>query len=159
MSYEKQQANILQRLKTFSSDGFDGLALDIFYFQAQFNETYAKYLDLLKVDFQKVRHVDDIPFLPIQFFKNYSIKTGNWPEQTVFTSSGTSGESISKHLVYDLNFYKENTIHGFTPFYDHPSNYAIFALLPSYLERSGSSLIFMADHFIKQSKFPSSGFF
>ncbi len=159
MSYEKQQADIIQKIKTLSIDSFNDLAMDVFRFQANCNAVYSEYLSLLKVDFQDIKSVEEVPFLPIQFFKNYSIKTGSWQEQSIFTSSGTTSDSASHHPVHDLGFYKQNTELGFQKFYGHPSNYCILALLPSYLERSGSSLIFMADHFIQQSKYPQSGFF
>ena len=159
MSYEQQSKNISQHLKSFSCEGFDALALEVFQFQATFNEVYAKYLSLLNIDSQSVDSLEKIPFLPIQFFKNYSIKTGGWPTQTTFSSSGTTDKMTSRHRVRDLGFYKKNTERGFAEFYGHPSEFCILALLPSYLERSGSSLIFMADHFIHLSKHPDSDFF
>ncbi len=159
MSYEKQQADIFEQLNKLSGDSFDDLALAVFRFQAKHNDVYAKYLALLKVGFQDIKSIEDIPFLPIQFFKNYSIKTGSWQGETVFTSSGTTGGAASRHPVHNLDFYKKNTELGFQKYYGDPSKYCTLALLPSYLERSGSSLIFMADHFIRQSKFPQSGFF
>lgn len=159
MSYEKQRAGIFQRLHNFSGVGFEELALEIFRFQATQNSLYGRYLALLNVDVQNVKTIAQIPFLPIQFFKNYAIKTGNWQEQTTFTSSGTTGESTSSHHVRDLDFYKKNTVHGFQQFYGDPADWLVLALLPSYLERSGSSLVFMAEHFIQLSKHPQSGFF
>lgn len=103
--------------------------------------------------------MEDIPFLPIQFFKSHSVKTGDWPTQTTFTSSGTTGDATSRHPVRDLDFYKKNTVHGFRAFYGDPSEWLVLALLPSYLERTGSSLVVMAEHFIQLSKHPQSGFF
>ncbi|HFA47714.1 MAG TPA: acyl transferase [Bacteroidetes bacterium] len=150
---------MLRQLKNFSGNGFDGLALDIFRFQAAFNETYSRYLSFLKIKTGDVKKAGEIPFLPIQFFKNFSIKTGTWQAETVFTSSGTTGNSTSRHAVRDLGFYKKNTERGFEKFYGPPSAYCVLALLPSYLERSGSSLVFMADHFIRLSKYKQSGFF
>ena len=159
MSYVQQREFISQQLNSFSGEGFDELALEIFHFQAAHNQVYAKYISLLNFDIQNVKKIEDIPFFPIQFFKNYSIKTGNWPTETIFTSSGTSGDSTSSHHVKDLFYYKKNTELGFEKFYGQPSEYCVLALLPSYLERAGSSLIFMADHFIQLSHHPSSGFF
>ncbi len=159
MSYEKQRAGIFQRLNNFSGVGFEELALEIFRFQATHNPLYGRYLALLKKEVQEVNTISEIPFLPIQFFKNYAIKTGNWQEQTTFTSSGTTGESTSSHHVRDLDFYKKNTVHGFQQFYGDPADWLVLALLPSYLERAGSSLVFMAEHFIQLSRHPKSGFF
>ncbi len=159
MSYEQQSKNISRRLKSFSGNGFEALALDVFRFQAKFNEVYAKYISLLHIDVQSVDSLEKIPFLPIQFFKNYSIKSGSWPMTATFSSSGTTSDLTSRHLVRDLDFYKKNVEKGFSEFYGHPSEYRILALLPSYLERSGSSLIFMAEHFIDLSRYPKSGFF
>lgn len=159
MSYESQRKNIFQSLSSFTKEDFDALALEIFRFQAQYNEVYARFISLLKIDCETINAVEDIPFLPIQFFKNYSIKTGQWPTTTTFSSSGTTGDATSLHSVRDLDFYKKNTEIGFSTFYGPPSEYCILALLPSYLERTGSSLIYMADHFIQMSKHPKSGFF
>jgi hypothetical protein len=100
-----------------------------------------------------------IPFLPVSFFKTQGIKTGEWPEQTIFSSSGTAGQTPSQHPVRDLEQYLDNTRRGFAAYYGDPSDWAILALLPSYLERTGSSLVAMADYFIRLSKQPESGFF
>lgn len=100
-----------------------------------------------------------IPFLPISLFKTHVVKSGSWEAQTFFVSSGTTGQSPSHHAVRDLDFYLENARRGFAEFYGDPSEWAVLALLPSYLERSGSSLVAMARHFIKNSKHVESGFF
>ncbi|MBI5917144.1 MAG: acyl transferase [Bacteroidetes bacterium] len=150
---------MFQRVQDFPGDGFGALALDVFRFQAAHNELYARYISLLNVDIQRVTATSDIPFLPISFFKNYAVKTGHWQEQAVFTSSGTTGETTSRHYVRDLDFYKKNTVHGFRQFYGDPAKYLVLALLPSYLERTGSSLVVMAGHFIQLSRHPQSGFF
>jgi len=159
MPYEQQRADIFQKLQAFNGAGFEALALEIFRFQATHNPLYGRYLSLLNVDIQAVATVEQIPFLPIQFFKNYEIKTGDWQPETTFTSSGTTGETTSRHHVRDLDFYKKNTVQGFRPFYGDPSEWLVLALLPSYLERTGSSLVVMAEHFIQLSKHPQSGFF
>ena len=159
MSYEQQREVIFQKVRNFDGSHFETLSLEIFRFQAAWNELYARFLSLLNVDFQAIKSPEAIPFLPIQFFKNYAVKTGNWQEETVFTSSGTTSSATSTHFVRDLNFYRENTIKGFRAFYGDPAGYCTLALLPSYLERSGSSLVCMAEHFIQMSVFPESGFF
>jgi hypothetical protein len=97
--------------------------------------------------------------LPIQFFKTQEVRTSSWQPQTTFTSSATTGQTPSRHLVRDLDFYLKNTRRGFSKIYGDPSEWRILALLPSYLERGGSSLVAMADFFIKTSEHPESGFF
>ncbi len=159
MPYEQQRADIFQKLQAFNGAGFEALALEIFRFQATYNPLYGRYLSLLNIDIQAVATVEQISFLPIQFFKNYEIKTGDWQPETTFTSSGTTGETTSRHHVRDIGFYKKNTVKGFVPFYGDPSEWLVLALLPSYLERTGSSLVVMAEHFIQLSKHPQSGFF
>ncbi|MCU0347782.1 MAG: acyl transferase [Saprospiraceae bacterium] len=159
MNYGKQRQHIYQQIQAFDGAGFEPLALEVFRFQAAFNPLYARYTSLLNIDIQSVSKMEAIPFLPIQFFKNHEIKTGEWPAETVFTSSGTTGEATSRHHVRDLDFYKKNTVHGFQQQYGDPANWLVLALLPSYLERTGSSLVVMAEHFIQLSKHPQSGFF
>lgn len=159
MSYKQQRTAIFKQIQAFDGPGFEALALEIFRFQAAHNPLYRRYLSLLNVDCQAIKTVEQIPFLPIQFFKNYEVKTGDWQSATTFTSSGTTGETTSRHHVRDLDFYKKNTVKGFAPFYGEPSEWLVLALLPSYLERTGSSLVVMAEHFIQLSKHPQSGFF
>lgn len=150
---------LAKKIETVTESDFDKVALEIFHYQAHYNLLYADYLRLLRIDPQSVTDILDIPFLPIQFFKNYIIKTGDWDPEIIFTSSGTTGQVTSQHLVRDLEFYKKNTYKGFEYFFDSVNQYCILALLPSYLERSGSSLVVMADHFIQQSDYKQSGFF
>ena len=107
----------------------------------------------------KINHLSEIPFLPIQFFKNNVIKTGIWNEEFIFTSSGTTGITTSQHFVRELNFYNQLTINGFEGFYGSITEYCVLGLLPAYLERSGSSLVTMVDDFIKRSPYSQSGFF
>lgn len=159
MSYIEQRATIQQQIEAFEGEGFEPLALEIFRFQAAHNPLYGRYLSLLGIDSQAVSSLAQIPCLPIQFFKNHVVKTGEWQEQAIFTSSGTTGSENSRHYVHDLDFYKRNTVQGFQQFYGHPANWLVLALLPSYLERTGSSLVVMAEHFIQLSKHTQSGFF
>ena len=125
--------------------------LELFRFQATTNPVYKKYLALLGEDPSLVRKLDDIPFLPIEFFKNHSVKAGSWNHQQVFTSSGTTGQQTSKHYLYSESFYKQHSQNCFESFYGDLKEYCVLALLPAYLERKGSSLVYMADHFIKTS--------
>lgn len=137
---------------------FQSLALELFKFQAEQNEVYAQYLSYLKVDVAKVSKVSDIPFLPISFFKTQEVKTGQFVADTIFTSSGTGGET-SKHRVEDLSVYEDSFNLGFQHFYGIPEDWCILALLPSYLEREGSSLIYMAEALIEQSNDEDSNFY
>ena len=141
------------------SEQFSTQALKVFRFQVENNLLYQNYVELLNVDYQSVKSIFDIPFLPIQFFKNRQVQTGNWSPKTIFSSSGTTGKNTSRHLVRDENFYLKNTVVGFEKFYGALSEYCVLALLPSYLERKGSGLISMAAHFIEISKYDQSGFF
>lgn len=138
--------------------GFDDLAMDIFSYQAKHNTLYSNYLDYLKVIPEKIDKVSDIPCLPISFFKNHEVKSGAWKSETVFSSSGTGGAQ-SYHHVSDKNAYLKNTALGFNHFFGGVQDYCYLALLPSYLERKGSSLVYMLQHFIDQSKYSQSGFY
>jgi phenylacetate-coenzyme A ligase PaaK-like adenylate-forming protein len=106
-----------------------------------------------------VKHIEDIPFLPIQFFKTHQVVSTNNPIEKTFTSSGTTGSITSKHLVTDLTLYEGSYLEGFKHFYGNIEDYVVLALLPSYLERDGSSLIYMANDLISKSKQPESGFY
>ncbi|MFK7936193.1 MAG: acyl transferase [Saprospiraceae bacterium] len=151
--------SLLQRISSVDENTFSTLALDIFQYQAAYLPLYADYLNLLQIEPSQVEAVADIPFLPIQFFKKELLKTGSWNAQKIFTSSGTTGATTAQHPVRELDFYLDNTQRGFEQFYGDLSNYCILALLPAYLERQGSSLVAMADDFIKKSKYAQSGFF
>lgn len=138
---------------------FEQTALEIFQFQAKNNIVYKEFLSHLKTDVLAINKLNDIPFLPIQFFKTHKIVSFQQPIQKTFLSSGTTGMQQSKHLVTDVLVYEESFRKGFEFFYGNIEEYTILALLPSYLERDGSSLIYMVDDLIKQSKKPKSGFY
>lgn len=159
MTINQRRKQLLSGIRSIDAISFDQLALEVFYYQSQHNPLYQSYIQLLKVDPASVRQLEDIPFLPISFFKNYQIQSGEWKEVKVFTSSGTTGQSSSRHLVRDPDWYTQQARNGFQHFYGPPSQYCFLALLPSYLERTGSSLIHMAHDFIELSAFPQSGFF
>lgn len=144
---------------TQTEQSFELLALEIFRYQASYNPVYRRFLELLGRDSQAVNTLHGIPPMPISFFKNFEIKTGNWDAEIVFTSSGTTGQIPSRHFVRDSSVYLKNTLNGFKKFYGDPADWIFLALLPNYLERGGSSLVAMADYFIRLSKFPESGFF
>ena len=138
---------------------FDKMALKVFRFQYENNLVYREFCDFLKTEVQKVKTIQQIPFLPIQFFKSHSVVSNSNPIQTTFTSSGTTGMVTSKHLVTDVSIYEESYRKGFSQFYGNIEDYVVLALLPSYLEREGSSLIHMVDDLIQLSNHPESGFY
>lgn len=142
-----------------SINEFKQLALEIFQFQAENNEVYKTFLSHLKIDISSVNSISNIPFLPIQFFKSHQIVASQKPVQQTFLSSGTTGMQQSKHMVTDLAIYEESFRKGFEYFYGDIQDYTVLALLPSYLERDGSSLIYMVEDLIQQSKKPKSGFY
>lgn len=135
------------------------VSLQIFHFQYENNSVYREYVNLLKTDVSKILEINQIPFLPIRFFKSRIIKTGKWEEQIIFTSSGTSGNQTSKHFVRELSLYEKSFLNGFKHFYGDPKEFVILALLPSYLEREGSSLIYMTEKLIHLTQKKESGFF
>jgi len=141
-----------------SKNTFQQKALDVFSFQATHCKVYRDFINFLNVDVNAVSSIDEIPFLPIQFFKSHKVLSSDKPIQQTFLSSGTTGTQ-SQHFVTDLSIYRESFRKGFAYFYDNIEDYTILALLPSYLERDGSSLIYMVDDLIKKSKNPLSGFF
>jgi phenylacetate-coenzyme A ligase PaaK-like adenylate-forming protein len=142
-----------------SSPEFEALAMAVFKYQSTGNMVYSQYLDTLGRELKTIRKTEQIPFLPISFFKDLTVISGKEHAQTVFTSSGTTGMATSRHYVNDVSIYEESYLKGFSHFYGNPEEYCILALLPSYLEREGSSLVYMADDLIKKSNHPHSGFY
>jgi len=142
-----------------SQKQFEKIALKVFRFQYENNLVYKEFCDFLKTDVQRVKSIQQIPFLPIQFFKSHNVVANTNPIQTTFTSSGTTGMITSKHLVTDVTVYEESYRKGFSEFYGNIENYVVLALLPSYLEREGSSLIYMVEDLIKLSNQAESGFY
>lgn len=138
---------------------FNETALKVFKHQVDTNEIYKLYINSLNIQIDQIDHYRKIPFLPIQFFKSQSIKSGDFDSQIIFTSSGTTGMITSQHHVADLSWYEDSFRKVFELFYGDCKEIAILALLPSYLERDGSSLIYMVDDLIKQSEQPESNYF
>ena len=138
---------------------FEKIALKVFRFQYENNAVYQEFCDFLKVDKQAIKSLQQIPFLPIQFFKNQDVVSNADDVQETFTSSGTTGIITSKHLVTDVSLYEQSYRTGFSDFYGNIEDYAVLALLPSYLERSGSSLIYMVKDLIELSNNENSGFY
>jgi|TARA_R100000306_G_scaffold14634_1_gene18196 phenylacetate-coenzyme A ligase PaaK-like adenylate-forming protein len=138
---------------------FKSVALEVFGFQYENVKIYRQFCDMLKVNPKLVTTISEIPFLPIQFFKSHSIIADGYDEEVIFTSSGTTGSITSKHYVVSTKLYEESFNRAFQNQYGSPRDYTILALLPSYLEREGSSLIYMVDSLIKQSENEHSGFY
>lgn len=138
---------------------FEKIALKVFRFQYDNNVVYREFCQYLNVEKQDVKSLQQIPFLPIQFFKSHDVLSSEEKIQETFTSSGTTGMTTSRHLITDVTLYEESYRKAFSEFYGNIENYAVLALLPSYLDREGSSLIYMVDDLIKLSNHPESGFY
>ena len=134
-------------------------ALQVFQIQFDKNKVYRSFCDLLNVHPSDVNSIEEIPFLPIQFFKSHELLSNQDQIEYVFESSGTTGQSLSKHFITDLNLYEKSFITNFINSYGPIEQYTILALLPNYLERQNSSLVFMVDRLIKMTQNPNSGFF
>lgn len=135
------------------------IALEVFRYQYLTNKVYQAFCNALGCVAQSVVSLHQIPFLPIQFFKSMEVQAGEFIPATVFTSSGTTGSQTSRHSVKDLSLYETSFLQCFEAFYGSPKNYCILGLLPSYLERQGSSLIYMVEKLIALSAHPASGFY
>src|SRR5690606_5953642 len=123
-------------------------ALKVFRFQYENNLVYRRFCDFLNTDITQVKTLEQIPFLPIQFFKSERVLSNENPIEITFTSSGTTGTQTSSHFVTDVSIYEQSYLQGFSQFYGNIENYVVLALLPSYLEREGSSLIYMVEDLI-----------
>jgi hypothetical protein len=157
--WENTELELKNRVLTMQSNDFDKIALDVFRFQYTFNPLYQQFVQLMNIDIEKINQISQIPFLPIELFKNYQIQTGFGEILFNFESSGTTGQIPSKHAVCDPIFYQKISKRIFEEKYGSIKQFHIFALLPSYLERSTSSLVFMMDYFIKESESELSGFY
>jgi hypothetical protein len=152
--------NFIQSIFNSAFTDFDTFALQAFYYQYDNNIIYNQYCKLNKIlDKQSITKVAQIPFLPIQLFKSHQILSTQNEPQIVFTSSSTTGQGTSKHYVTDVNIYIQSFSESFSQMYGSIKDYCFLALLPSYLERSGSSLIYMCNELIKKSEHPLSNFY
>ncbi len=138
---------------------FESKVFEIFNFQYKNNTVYREFCNHFKKTPSNINGVHDIPFLPIDFYKSKKVVSTTEIPQTIFTSSGTTGSIVSKHYVENIELYEKSYIKGFETFYGPIKDFCVLALLPSYLERKGSSLIYMANDFIAQSKHKESGFY
>jgi len=142
-----------------NNSDFDECALRIFNYQFSNNPVYHSFVTSLGRDPSEISTPDKIPFLPVEFFRNHKVITGNFPVKMIFESSGTTGILPGRHYVNDLGLYEESFLGSFRLFYGDPEEFLIAALLPSYTEREGSSLVYMADNLIRRTKDPLSGFY
>lgn len=151
--------NFKEKIFQLNKSNFEKVALDLFLYQAKYNLVYKEYIKLLKINPKSIDKIEKVPFLPIEFFKNYKIQTQIFKEEKIFESSGTTGQNTSKHYVANLQFYEEISQNIFENTYGSLNHYHILALLPSYLERDNSSLVYMVKSFIQKSASKHSGFY
>ena len=140
-------------------DDFNEIAVEIFHFQYENNTVYKQFVDFLNINILEITHYSQIPFLPVELFKNHKIVSGDYNANEIFTSSGTTGVQTSKHYIADIELYEMSFLATFEMFFGAVNDYVILALLPSYLERTGSSLVYMANKLIDLSYFTESGFY
>ena len=138
---------------------FNKLAIEVFNYQYYNNTVYKKYVDTLRINPGNINTIETIPFLPISFFKTHKITTTNFEPELIFESSGTTGENTSRHLVKESSVYEESFLKGFNRFYGSPTDYCFLGLLPNYLERENSSLVYMVKRLIGESNYTNSGFY
>ncbi len=140
-----------------NEQAFERAALELFRFQAERCTPYRRYIELLGIDAASIEHVEDIPFLPIELFKSEDVYCGDAAPEAVFTSSNTGNTTPSRHMMASLATYRKCFTAAFEHFYGAPERWSIYGLLPSYLEREGSSLIYMVDSLIAEAG--SGGFY
>lgn len=147
------------KIFNINSESQEELTLAVFRYQYEHTAIYRNYVDALKIKPGRVDSPGKIPFLPIRFFKSHDIKAGSFEPALLFESSGTTGSINSRHLVKSQAFYEESFTRGFELFYGPAKDWCVIGLLPSYLERQHSSLVYMVNHLIRQSGHPDSGFY
>lgn len=153
-----QLNSLLSKINSINESTFEATSIEVFNYQAKYNSVFQKYLQSLGHPCH-AQGMADLVFLPIEFFKNHTIKTQNWEEETVFESSGTTGNQTSRHYIKDLSLYHQGCTKHFEMLYGDLSEYSILALLPSYLERGNSGLIAMVNAFMNRTQKASSGYF
>ncbi|WP_242928361.1 acyl transferase [Pontibacter vulgaris] len=153
------KAQHIQKLHNNQGFDFDETALQLFRYQAQHNAIYKEYLQFLRVQPDQVTQLHQIPFLPIEFFKTHQVVTNAVEPEIIFYSSGTTQQTRSRHFVASLAWYNQVTENIFNQFYGPLQDYVVLALLPSYLEQGGSSLVAMVDYFVKRTGQDEEGFY
>jgi hypothetical protein len=145
--------------RTENDRTFRKTTLEVFRYQADMNPVYREFIHGIGLDPVQVREPEQVPFLPVEFFRTHRVICGDVTPELIFESSGTTGMEPSRHYVADPQLYLESFTRGFNRFYGDPSGLCILALLPSYLEREGSSLVYMTERLIRISGHPDSGFY
>lgn len=138
---------------------FDTICLEVFRFQYQHNSIYKKYVDALQIDVATVGAPSEIPFLPIRFFKTHDVTATTFEPEVIFESSGTTETINSRHYVKEKRIYEQSFLYAFEQFYGDPAEWCVLGLLPSYLERQHSSLVYMVADLVKRSRHKRSGFY
>lgn len=159
MKQPVKNIDLEQDLFAASADNFNDLALAVFHFQYKNNLLYRQYCDTLHVNTAAISRIEQIPFLPIHFFKSHTVTTTAFEPEITFESSGTTGTVNSRHAVKSSALYKKSFTKNFEHFYGAASGKCILGLLPSYLEKGNSSLVFMVDELVKKSNNSLSGFY
>src|SRR6478752_9995482 len=147
------------KIFSVTESGFRRLALEVFHFQYEANSVYNSYVNALRKTPSDVDEIEKIPFLPISFFKTDGIKTGKFNAEVIFKSSGTTQKINSQHHVKNVSIYIQSFTTAFKKIYGDLQEWCVLGLLPSYLEKGNSSLVYMVDDLIKQSQHPQSGFY
>jgi phenylacetate-coenzyme A ligase PaaK-like adenylate-forming protein len=142
-----------------SPDEFNEIAVSLFRYQYRNNKIYKSFVDALGLSENRIYHPEQVPYLPVSFFKTQKIVTGNFAEELIFESSGTTGSETSKHYVADADLYQQSFTKGLELEYGDLSRYAVFALLPSYLERQNSSLVYMVEKILLNTNRQMGGFY
>jgi len=161
MGFELPKVKNLEK-RVFSirnEEEFSQIALEVFQYQYLTNQVYQQFCKAVGRTIETVKHLLHVPFLPIQFFKTHFICSGEFTPQAIFQSSGTTGSTTSRHLVKDLSIYEQSFLLSFEKFYGSPENLCVLGLLPSYLERKNSSLVYMVNDLIEKSGHPLSNFY
>ena len=159
MNNSGAEHNLREKIFSVTTGSFDQLAMAVFSYQFECNWLYREFCGLMRRTPQTVKHISEIPFLPISFFKTHDVVTGHFEEKLIFESSGTTGMVSSRHLIKDPGIYEESFTKCFNEMYGKASEYSILALLPSYLERGNSSLVYMVQKLIAESRYKNSGFY
>ncbi|SHE65496.1 acyl transferase [Chryseobacterium sp. OV279] len=138
---------------------FLNASLAAFRYQYENVEIYKKFVDYLKINADEINSLEKIPFLPIEMFKNHQILDRNKSTDLFFQSSGTTQMNLSKHFIAAPDLYEESIYKSFEQFIGKPEDFIFLGLLPSYLEKQNSSLIYMVDYLMKKSAKPENGYF
>lgn len=151
---------IIEKINSIENNkDFEKVAIEVFNYQYQYNSIYKKWVDYLNINTKEVNNINDIPYIPVSLFKTHKIKSYSQEAEIIFSSSGTTGGNTSKHYVKSIDLYQRAYIKSFEEYYGPIEEYTFLALLPSYMEREGSSLIMMAEDLIKRSNYADSGFY